>query len=509
MTAPVLAKSAERLPVPISRSLSADAWRRLRRNRLALGGMCILLLIAFVGFSAPWWEANVTHFGRNEANSLLASQPPGVRGVSSTHPTYDGDPRAFALVDFDGDGFLTCRLIPAQNLVPPGLRFLESFAPSLHADVQRDLTALLHQAGDGDIGRALGVILGVIDCPELRLADEVATQHFEKLLGGDKPSENAQAGYLLWDEFPKSDDDLPSRFRGLGLTGLEAFTALDIDGDHVLSRWEIIERTRTLRYASQPDAGPRNFDRFVHDFDADGDLRVSLAEFPGAPELHTYVLGTDNNGRDILTRLFFGLRLSIMIGLLSTLVSLLIGVLYGAVAGYAGGRVDGLMMRFVDVLYGLPYIFLVILIIVIIDDRNNPVLLFMALGLVQWLTMARVVRGQVLSLKNREFIEAARAIGVSRTGIIFRHLIRNAVGPIIVYATLLVPAVILEEAFLSFLGLSIDLSLGNMIAEGRSTMENMPWQILFPSLALALILFGFNFFGDGVRDALDPQSKSR
>jgi len=190
-------------------------------------------------------------------------------------------------------------------------------------------------------------------------------------------------------------------------------------------------------------------------------------------------------------------------------VSLIIGVTWGAVAGYVGGRLDNFMMRIVDVLYGLPFMFLVILIMVIIDDRNNVVLLFVALGAVQWLTMARVVRGQVMSLKNREFVEAARAIGVPKIAIVFRHLIRNAIGPVVVYSTLLVPAVILEEAFLSFLGLGVELSWGSMIADGSSKMELMPWLIIFPGLALAGTLFAMNFLGDGVRDAIDPQMQGK
>jgi oligopeptide transport system permease protein len=165
------------------------------------------------------------------------------------------------------------------------------------------------------------------------------------------------------------------------------------------------------------------------------------------------------------------------------------------------------MMRFVDVLYGLPYMFIVILLFVIIHDPNNVVLLFVALGAVQWLTMARIVRGQVLSLKHREFVEAARAIGTSHAGIIGRHLIPNALGPIIVYATLTVPAVMLQEAFLSFLGLGVqppDASWGVLVNEGASVMGLFPWLVIFPGAALALTLFCLNFLGDGLRDALDP-----
>jgi len=226
-----------------------------------------------------------------------------------------------------------------------------------------------------------------------------------------------------------------------------------------------------------------------------------------SPPSAEHWLGTDTLGRDLLTRILYGSRISLAVGFIATAVALLIGVIYGTVAGYMGGKVDAAMMRLVDILYALPFMIFIILLMVIFG--RNILLLFLAIGAVEWLTMARIVRGQVQSLRQQEFIEAAVSIGLGPWAIIRRHLIPNTLGPVIVYTTLTIPNVMLLESFLSFLGLGIQppqSSWGLLISYGVETMEEYPWLLIFPGLALSLTLFALNFLGDGLRDALDPRA---
>ena len=229
-----------------------------------------------------------------------------------------------------------------------------------------------------------------------------------------------------------------------------------------------------------------------------------LAAPPGLTASHW--LGTDPLGRDLYVRTLYGLRLSLLIGVLATAVSVGIGVTWGAVAGYAGGRTDSWMMRAVDVLYALPYLFVVI-ILATVFGRGSVAMLLIAIGAVGWLTMARVVRGQTLSLKRREFIEAARATGLGTPAILARHIVPNLAGTVVVYAALTIPELITYESFLSFLGLGVQeplASLGSLINEGARQMLTAPWMLLVPAAFLIALLLCFNLLGDGLRDALDP-----
>ena len=226
-----------------------------------------------------------------------------------------------------------------------------------------------------------------------------------------------------------------------------------------------------------------------------------------SPPSTEHLLGTDILGRDLYSRILYGARISLLVGFVATTVALFIGVTWGLIAGYFGGKIDTVMMRIVDVLYGIPFIIFIILLMVVFG--RNLWLLFIAIGAVEWLTMARIVRGQVLSLKNQEFILAAQAMGVSNFSMFKRHLLPNILGPIAVYATLTIPQVMLLESFLSFLGLGIQppmSSWGTLIKDGVESMEEYSWLLIYPGLTFTITLFALNFFGDGLRDALDPKT---
>jgi oligopeptide transport system permease protein len=248
---------------------------------------------------------------------------------------------------------------------------------------------------------------------------------------------------------------------------------------------------------------------FVFGLDPDAQ-EPSLHDLPPSWE---HWFGTDNLGRDVFARVLVGGQISLLVGLAGTLVVIVVGSIYGAVSGYYAGAVDEVMMRIVDFLYGVPYMLLVILVLLMFkqeDQGVSPVPIFAALGLVQWLTLARIVRGQVLTLRQREYVLAARVLGAGDVRILARHVLPNCLGVIIVIATLTVPQVILLESFLSFLGLGVDLSWGILVAEGVKVVnpiESHAWQLFFPSLFLALTLLSLNFLGDGLRDALDPKTR--
>ena len=292
------------------------------------------------------------------------------------------------------------------------------------------------------------------------------------------------------------------------MSSIEAPEQLDDDG-----RWSLWRDALGRLYKNKPAAFSglvlclMVLAALVTPWIAPYDYEVQNLDLGATPPSATHWLGTDIFGRDLLTQILYGGRISLAVGFVATAVALVIGVSWGAIAGYFGGRVDSIMMRFVDIVYALPFMIFIILLMVVFG--RNIVLLFVAIGAVEWLTMARIMRTQVQNLKQQEFVEAAVSLGLRPSSIIFKHILPNAIGPIIVYTTLTIPSVMLLEAFLSFLGLGIQppqTSWGLLISYGSETMEEYPWLLIFPGLVLTITLFSLNFLGDGLRDALDVRN---
>ena len=304
-----------------------------------------------------------------------------------------------------------------------------------------------------------------------------------------------------FEAYPRADTILPAFERELKRTRLEADAPV-LDGGRisVAVRSDEAIDPRVLRYFERSDlfSSPA---LDLADDQLSGTLSVSVQR------LH-FFFGTDAIGRDLAARIMIGVRISLAIGILASAMALILGVTYGAVSGYLGGRVDNVMMRIVDILYSLPFIFFVILMVVFFG--RSLVIIFVAIGFTEWLDMARIVRGQTLSLKRQEFVQAAEALGATKAGILKRHIIPNTLGPVVVFVTLLVPKAILLESLLSFLGLGVQdplTSLGLLISEGAGNMRGALWLLLWPALTLTVILFALNFLGDGLRDSLDPKDR--
>ncbi len=516
-------------------SLWADARKRVMRNRAALAGGGVVIFMALIALTFEPLSAHFTRFSFDEQHHAREPKPIGAQSIPAHHFRIDEGAKAdFAKIDTDSDGKLSRAelsvhlkrlqfaswdtdgdgaLVPSEvreaavNLVtgsPKLTVFVSDFAAGgLHVKTNPSAPFKL-TVGDNDVrvtpaldpaSTAVGIAKAIND--DMIISSTVVAEAGDGRVQLTSKKPGKRGLFVL-----KSDDAgvVPE---GTATEAGDVYMNGDLRITFAEASNDKVDLTSIFPESEAME--------FVRAYDGDKDEKLSAAEFPGLPLPETHWFGTDQLGRDLLTRCIMGARVSLAVGFIATFVSFLIGVLWGATAGFLGGKTDNLMMRFVDVMYGLPFMFLVILLMVIFQDipsKHKLYLLFMALGAVQWLTMSRIVRGQVISLKEREFVEAARAIGVSKRTIITKHLIPNALGPIIVYSTLTVPAVMLEEAFLSFLGLGVQApfaSWGSLAAEGAKGFEFYPLMIIFPGGLLAVTLLSLNFLGDGLRDALDPQ----
>lgn len=451
-----------------------QAWRQLRRNRMAMAGLVVVLV---VGLSAMF-AASVAPFDPRISESWETSLPPGARHLDLVNEIVlqkgsprerDVPPRVLAAMQDGHDHVLTMEVLTEEvkqlRLTMDGAKVVQ---------IQGDRAARLPKVelGEDDFLRAKE--------DGARIAARVLEPGAELPPG----SPRKDGRWVLLAEWVRRAPD--ARRKVEAGFGYGAISRVLVDG---------APHEGELRIRAE----------HVRDIRLDGE-RLE----------HVHLLGTDLNGYDVFSRIVYGGRISLLVGLVATLVSLTIGVVWGAVAAYAGGRVDVVMMRTVDVLYALPYIFLVIVLMTAFE--RSLIMLFVALGLVQWLTPARIVRGQALSLRRREFVEAAVTLGTRPAAILFRHIVPNTLGIVVVFTTLTIPAVVMEESFLAFIGLTVKFqgepidSWGALVESGRNALGvngERWWMLVFPGAVMSLTLFSLNFLGDGLRDALDPRQKGR
>lgn len=452
------------------------AWRRLKRNKLAMLGLITVIAFTVLCFAAPIFA----HQDPDRRRSWIGALPPG----------------AFSLDCLSENVFR----IGEKPQLNEGAAHATQITIHCREEIVKDYIISIYRSGRraGKIKKitSLSSSTGSSNLKELDLSQGISqdSQEPTRLL----PQITIHKGKPAPDGLFAAGKHVV-QLRQSDPTQVSEYTALMSISDGVVSAIRRTDTETKEHKKLNEIVIPYKNIQSIH---LDGDLSG-----------FTHMLGTDRGGRDIWSRILYGGRISLSVGIVATIVSLMIGVLYGAYSGYRGGRTDRIMMSAVDVLYAIPFMFVVILLLVMFG--RNILILFAALGAVQWLTTARIVRGQILSLKNREFIEAAKVNGASSWCIITRHLLPNCIGPIIVYATLTVPAVILEESFLAFLGLQVEWgsqkldSWGYLVHEGVKTMNfhngDFWWLLVFPALAMTMTLLGLNTLGDGLRDALDPQ----
>lgn len=521
--------------VVVGNSLTKDAWKRLRKNKMAVLGLVIVVIYALLATFAsllPMYDYD---------QIILDHQ--------NLQPSWNTSSGELMMVDKKETLFFTAwkegRLIltPEQDdqirewieesktnkvwdmVYQQGIAKIDSGEFSWNASEQKAIDKLQNKI---DTEVFVDVVNVKVDNKNItKLDSNLLIQKYAELIGLEDSSlileqSTKEMRSLVENSLELTDDEkevlgkdgiakrVDSAIDAMGSSTYEKKLAQNIIGKIEAQILRIVTKDikQEVKDTLAQEADVQSLFPYKNVVDIDSSVKATVTA--SLKNSRHYLLGTDYSGRDLLARIIYGGQISIMIGLVGTLFSVFIGIVLGALAGYLGGKVDYIIMRIVDVMYGLPYMLIVIICMAIFG--RSIMNLFIALGIVSWLTIARMVRGQIMSLKNSEYVEAARSMGAKTWRIIFRHMIPNSLSIIIVYSTLRIPAFIMQESFLSFLGLGVQApfaSWGSLISNGVSSMTIYPWRLIFPSIAMTLFLFAMNFFGDGLRDAFDPQSKNQ
>ena len=516
--------------VVVGNSLTKDAWRRLKKNKMVVVGMIVVivysLLAAFAMFLPihPYDQIILDHqhlppsftkdagtlmmearlkdlyFKAWRAGSLVVTEEESARikkwiADNETNKVWD-----FCLKEGERQ-----RIAGTFTFSDADVRTIERLQDKIDSDFLINVDKMFYTDPETNKTRniakmpfedVLQIYADMLNIDVQVIADQVDTEVRSQVLNNLK----AATPDLSAEEY---EANLTLELQTLGEKGVSKLGHTNVLGKIRTTITRNTERELKKEIAEKRAQFP--IDRTI-------EVSKSITAEISATKKHErrYFLGTDYSGRDMLSRIIYGGQVSIAIGLIGSLTSVMIGIILGALAGYIGGKVDFILMRIVDIMYGLPYMLLVIIFMAIFG--RNIMNLFVALAMVSWLTVARMVRGQIMSLKNSEYVEAARSMGASTGRIIFRHMVPNSLSVIIVYSTLRVPAFIMQESFLSFLGLGVQApfaSWGSLVGDAVNGMTLYPWKLIYPAIAMTIFLFAMNFFGDGLRDAFDPQSKNQ